>query len=131
MKKNKIVWTAGLLSILLLIMNACYYDQVIPVEPSAEDVGNVTFSADIIPIFNASCNVSGCHSAGGQKPNLTPANAYTSLMTGGYVNKTTPESSVIYQRMKGADGTPMPPTGSNSTYNAKVLKWIELGAQNN
>ena len=28
-------------------------------------------------------------------------------------------------------GTPMPTTGSNATYNAKVLRWIELGALNN
>ena len=78
---------------LLLTMNACYYDQVIPVEKPVEDVGVVTFSADIIPIFNTSCNAIGCHSAGGQKPNLTSANAYTSLTTGGYVDTSVPENS--------------------------------------
>ena len=122
---------AGLLVMLLVIMNACYYDEVLPVDKPVGDVGNVTFSADIIPIFNASCNVTGCHSAGGQKPNLTAVNAYSSLTNGGYIDKATPENSVIYKWMNGEMGTVMPPSGSNATYNAKVLKWIELGALNN
>jgi hypothetical protein len=33
--------------------------------------------------------------------------------------------------MTGANGTPMPPSGSDATYNAKILRWIELGALNN
>jgi hypothetical protein len=131
MKNKKIIRIGSLLSALLFVLSGCYYDQVIPVEPSVGDVGNVTFSAGIIPIFNSSCNVTGCHSAGGQKPNLTAASAYTSLMNGGYIDKTTPENSLLYQWMEGNKGTPMPVSGPNATYNAKVLKWIELGALNN
>ena len=131
MKNKKIVWMGSLVGMLLLVMNACYDDEVLPVDKPVGDIGNVTFSADIIPIFNASCNVTGCHSSGGQKPNLTAVNAFTSLTNGGYINKTNPETSLIYQWMIGDVGTPMPPSGSNATYNAKVLKWIELGALNN
>lgn len=121
----------SLLGMLLLIMNACYYDEVIPVEQSVGDVGIVKFASDIIPIFNTSCNVSGCHSAGGQKPDLTSASAFTSLSTGGYIDKANPENSLIYQWMKGNKGTTMPVSGSNATYNAKVLAWIKQGALNN
>jgi hypothetical protein len=131
MKNKKIVWMGSLLGMLLLIMNACYYDEVLPVESSVGDVGNGTFSKDIIPIFNAGCNVTGCHSAGGQKPSLTTVSAFASLSNGGYINKTAPENSLLYLWMKGSKGAPMPPAGSDATYNAKVLKWIELGALNN
>jgi hypothetical protein len=130
MKKNKTIWIGSLLGMLMLIMNACYYDEVLPVE-SAGDVGEMSFSEDIIPIFNASCNVGGCHNKGGQKPDLSAPNAFNSLTNGGYINKTNPESSSLYKWMKGDNGTPMPVSGSNETYNAKVLAWIEQGALNN
>ena len=130
MKKNKIIWIGSLLGMLMLIMNACYYDEVLPQE-SVGDVGEMSFSADIIPIFNASCNVSGCHNKGGQKPDLSAENAFNTLTNGGYIDKATPESSSLYLWMTGKKGTPMPVSGSNATYNAKVLAWIEQGAHNN
>jgi hypothetical protein len=129
MKKNIILWTSSL-CLLMIIMNGCYYDQVLPVEPVG-DVGEISFAADIIPIFNSSCNSVGCHNQGGQKPNLTAANAYTSLTSGGYVNTNTPEASSLYQWMNGEKSLPMPLTGPNETYNAKVLAWIEQGALDN
>lgn len=130
MKKKKIILIGGLLGMLMLLMNACYYDEVLPVD-AVGDVGEVSFSKDIIPIFNASCNSTGCHNQGGQKPNLTPTNAYSSLTSGGYIDKNSPESSSLYQWMNGEKSLPMPLSGPNATYNAKVLAWIEQGALNN
>jgi hypothetical protein len=131
MKTRKIVWIGSLLIVMLVLLNSCYYDDVIPVEKPVGDVGTIKFTADLVPIFSSSCSVSGCHSAGGQKPNLSASSAFISLTTGGYINKTVPESSIIYQRMKGSNGTPMPVSGSNAVYNAKVLAWIKQGALNN
>lgn len=118
-------------SVVAVILQSCYYDEVIPVEEPVGDVGNVSFSADLIPIFNSSCNNTGCHSAGGQKPDLTAPNAYNSLINGGYINIAVPESSSLYLWMRGENGTPMPLSGPDATYNAKVLAWIEQGALNN
>ncbi len=129
MKKNKIIWISSL-CLLMISMNACYYDQVLPVEPVG-DVGEISFAMDIIPIFNSSCNSAGCHNQGGQKPNLTPAGAYTSLTSGGYIDTKSPEASSLYQWMNGEKSLPMPLSGPNATYNAKVLAWIEQGALNN
>ncbi|MFN3841225.1 MAG: hypothetical protein ACK4RF_11025 [Cyclobacteriaceae bacterium] len=112
---------------LLISVSACVYDQVVPQQP---DVGTVSFSNDIIPIFNSSCNVTGCHN-GTQVPDLRPANAYNSLTAGGYVNTGNPEASELYQWMSGNRGLPMPPGGSNNTYNAYVLAWIQQGALDN
>jgi len=116
--------------LLMMIMNGCYYDQVLPAEPVG-DVGEMSFSGDIIPIFNASCNATGCHSQGGLKPDLSSGNAYSSLTSGGYVNTGTPGNSSLYQWMSGKKALPMPLSGPNATYNAKVLAWIEQGALNN
>jgi len=119
-----------LLALIAAVMSSCYYDEVIKAEENI-DVGEVTFSNDIIPIFNQSCNVSGCHARGGQKPDLSPENAYNSLINGNYVNVDSPENSELYLWVKGENALPMPPSGSDATINANILAWIEQGALNN
>ncbi|MDX1407344.1 MAG: hypothetical protein R3330_04405 [Saprospiraceae bacterium] len=114
----------------LVLNQGCYYDQVLP-EPDPEPIDTVSFSMDVIPIFNMSCNTSSCHGAGAVAPDLSPANAYQALSTGGYINVTEPELSELYQWMRGNRDIPMPITGPNSEYNGIVLAWIKQGALDN
>lgn len=115
---------------MLVLGGGCYYDNVI--FPDGGDIqGDVTFTTDIIPVFEKDCSTSGCHSPGGQKPDLSSANAFTSLSSGNYINTTSAEDSEIYLWMKGLKALPMPPSGSNAANTAKVLAWIKQGAQNN
>jgi hypothetical protein len=129
MRIRKMIMLGSLPGVLLFMLTGCYSDQVLPMDPVVI-VGEVSFKEDLIPIFNNDCNGSGCHN-GSVKPNLLPANAYSSLLNGGYINKTDPSASSLYKWMTGDKGTPMPPAGTNATYNAKVLAWIEQGALNN
>ncbi len=122
--KNKLMYLS-IVCLLILIITSCTYDQVLPPE-----VGEVSFNEDIIPIFNQACNMSGCHN-GNIAPDLRPANAYTALNTGGYINTTTPESSELYLWMRGEGGRAPMPNPTNSNFNAIVLAWIQQGAQNN
>lgn len=108
------------------IFYACTYDQVLPKEI---EVGNVSFSGDIMPIFNASCNITTCHN-GTVAPDLRPANAFNQLSNGGYINLSNPENSELYLWMRGERRLDMPLTGPNPTYNAKILAWIQQGANN-
>lgn len=112
---------------LAFLAGSCYYDIV--VEPEVTE--QVSFSADIIPIFNASCNSAGCHNTGGPPPDLAPANAYSALINGGYIRVSAPEESELYRWMRGERGLPMPLSGPNANYNATVLAWIRQGALNN
>jgi len=115
---------------IILLLAGCYKDKtVIPDETAVTKT--VSFSKDIIPIFNKSCNTSGCHSSGGQTPNLTETNALNSLTVGNYFSKSAPESSIIYLKMTGKRGTPMPVSGVNKEYAALILAWIKQGANNN
>lgn len=88
---------------------------------------NVSFETDIIPIFEASCNTSGCHS-GAVPPDLRADVAYKSLISGGYVTDiTAAENNILYQVIDG---------GSMQVYatdleRAYIKKWIEEGALNN
>jgi hypothetical protein len=108
----------------------CYKNKTVYFD-TTEITRTVSFSKDLVPIFNKSCSLSGCHTSGGQSPNLTDANAFNSLIIGNYVNKANPEASLIYLKMTGKKGTPMPPAGSNKDYNSLVLAWIKQGANNN
>jgi hypothetical protein len=115
----------------MLLLIGCYKNKTVLFDTGDEITRPVSFAGDIIPIFNKSCNSSGCHNAGGIKPNLTPAGAYNALTTGNYLNTAVPESSELYLWMTGKKGTPMPTSGVNKDYNALVLAWIKQGALNN
>lgn len=133
---KKLIYLTFLLGT-LVTMNfvSCTYDQIVPEDEIIPDdptqVDTVYFSTDIIPIFNASCNNSACHDADGPPPNLVATEAYNALIDGGYIDLVTPADSELYQWMKGNRSIPMPTSGPNSSYNAKVLNWIKQGALNN
>ena len=117
------------LIVLAVIMSSCTYNWIIEeevIDPGDPDAPEISFSAEITPIFDSKCT--GCHKPGGQTPDLTAANAYSSL-TGSdrYVKTSAPETSLIYTKPS--------PTGSHVKYSeaeaAKVLTWITQGAKNN
>ena len=94
-------------------------------DPS-EAPDNVEFKADIIPIFEASCNAAGCHN-GSIPPNLTANVAYVSLIGGGYVEPENSEGSILYQAIDG--GTMQ--TYATDLERAYIKKWIDEGALDN
>lgn len=108
----------------------CYYDATI-LPKGAEVTGDVSFAADVIPIFDKGCNTSGCHSPGGVKPDLSASNSYSSLTVGNYINVSSPEDSELYLWMSGQGEQPMPPSGTNVNNAALVLAWIKQGAIEN
>ena len=128
MKNFKIIGCAIVLGLLIGGLAGCEYDEVLPEQPPSTDL---SFQADILPIFNEGCNTSGCHGVGEFKPDLSPANAYTALFEGSYIDTIVPENSLLYRWMLGDEGAPMPPTGTDAFYNASVLKWISEGAKDN
>lgn len=104
---------------------SCEYEWIQP--EKAPIPTEVSFSTDIIPIFDNGCNTGVCHGAGATPPDLTPSNAYNALLDGGYVNTDTPESSSLYTSMA---------TGSMKNYTTPgdedlILAWITQGAKNN
>ncbi|MBN8687375.1 MAG: hypothetical protein J0M10_10160 [Chitinophagales bacterium] len=128
--KKTILWVITAL-ISTGLLSGCYKDKTLVSDTGEEITRTVSFVNDIIPIFNKSCNNSGCHSAGAKAPDLTVANAFTSLNAGNYINLTNPQSSELYLWMTGKKGTPMPLSGPDKDYNALVLAWIKQGALNN
>lgn len=88
---------------------------------------NVSFEADIIPIFEAGCVAAGCHN-GTIPPDLRPEVAYRSLINGGYITDvTTAENNSLYQSIDGGSMT----VYASDLDRAYIKKWIEEGALDN
>lgn len=121
----------GLIYFILMMLTAsilfvsCTYEEIKPKKVEIPD--SVSFSINIIPIFNASCNNVGCHSKGGIPPDLSPANAYVSLTFFGYVDVDNPESSIIYEAIT----TGNMKNNATDQERALILEWIKQGAQDN
>jgi len=118
--------------ILLFMLSAmglasCVWDEIPPPEiPDIPVDSSVSFSSQIIPIFESSCATSNCHD-GSWRPNLTASVAYDDLISGGYINTNTPASSELYIKIDG---------GSMQQYATDedrylILRWIDEGAEDN
>lgn len=107
-------------------------DQIVPSAEETQDEGVVTFSGDVLPIFESKCVV--CHGNLGGWDGST----YESTMTTGnnapVVVPDDPENSLLAQKMLGTheEGTIMPPSGKLSDDEIQVvLDWIADGAKDN
>ncbi len=104
-----------------------------PPPPDTNDTVNgdkVSFSEDIVPIWNDNNLCTSCHNTGGQSPDLTPDYAYQSLMDDDLVVDGDPDNSIIYYYL-----LPNAATHSRKQYDytqaALIKMWIEEGANNN
>jgi len=130
--KKAILYTLFVTGILLIA--GC--EKAVTLYPNTDGAlvnKEVSFANDIIPVFNQSCSISGCHGSGGANPDLTASKAYNALVNGGYINLADPKSSKLYMRLTGKLTPAMPLGGSSnpSNINALVLTWITQNAKNN
>lgn len=88
--------------------------------------GPISYSINIQPFFDGSCI--SCH--GGSSPvaglNLETGVSYGNLINGGFINTTTPTSSLLYTKLNGSMAQ-----YSTASDTQMVLQWIEEGALNN
>jgi hypothetical protein len=112
---------------LAVILNACYYDEVVVFKGLPT---NVSFKNDVLPILSKNCSNTGCHDAvPAHAPSLVNDKAYNALINGQYINTNEPEKSNLYTTMLTGG---MPPAGPLGTNDLKIiLGWITEGAVNN
>lgn len=129
MSFRKILLGFTVVAAMLFWAPGCYYDKTVAIEE--EETREISFAQDIVPIFNTSCNISGCHNVGGVPPVLTADKAYNSLINGNYIDVNAPADSELYQWLTGKRSAPMPLSGPDAQINSVVLAWIKQGARNN
>ena len=113
-----------------LLFSGCAYNFILPEEeapPPNPDEPTISFSEDIIPIFEASCNDGGCHN-GTIAPNLTRDVAYVNLVGGGYVVPGTPaEDNTLYQVIHNGSMQGF----ASDCERTFIKQWLDEGALNN
>jgi hypothetical protein len=114
----------------MFVTAGCYKDVISPGTDPNGPPQFVSFSGDLVPMFNAHCNSLGCHDeVPAHAPSLVPEKAYDALTTGGFVNTAVPTSSSLYVAVHSGA---MPPTGALPASDVqKILDWIRNGAPNN
>jgi hypothetical protein len=133
MLTKKIAIVMAVITAPIIGLQSCYKVATVVPDNKVEVTEPVNFSKDIVPILDSKCNISGCHNAGGTKPDLSADKAFSSLDNGGYININDPENSDIYLWLTGKKGSVMPPGGPNNPDNLNELikAWVKQGAQNN
>jgi hypothetical protein len=132
MSKHKIKFCGVVITVLIFYLSACTKNTTLLVDNTPAVTKTVSFKTDIIPILVASCAKSGCHN-GSVSPDLSEANAYSSLINGNFTNLATPGNSLVYLWLTGKESSTMPLGASNnpSNINGLMLAWITQGAKNN
>ena len=130
-KKNTALFY-GLVAILLIHFSSCTKTVTIVENPGGDITTQMSFSKDIIPIFEAKCNASACHGSGGKAPNLTAPQVYNALNGGSYLKPNDPDNSLLMMWLNGKKSPVMPiGSGTDQEINAKIYAWIKQGALNN
>lgn len=110
--------------------SGCYKDVISPGTDPNGPPQAVSFSGDLMPLFQKNCASAGCHDAvPAHKPSLVPDKAFNAIISGGYINISVPLQSPLYMVMKSGE---MPPSGGiKASEVQKVLDWVRNGAPNN
>jgi hypothetical protein len=123
----------AMLFIIVVSLSGCVKDDTlyIPLAPSSI-TKKVSFAKDLVPIFTSNCAISSCHAKGGHAPDLAD-DPFNALMEGGYIKKSAPESSVLYQRLTGklSPSMPLGKKANPSNIEGLLIAWIKQGALNN
>ena len=122
---------ALVISLIAVFYTSCYKVTTVDLRSDTAITRDVSFAADVLPIFEKSCAISGCHVTNGQTPDLSADKAYISLTTSDYLDLEVPENSEIYGLTSGKLTPAMPIGGSDPAIAAMILAWIQQGAQNN
>ncbi len=143
--KHKYPATIGIiLSSLLIAFNACKHepDEDDPLNPNPSDtLGLITcdpdttyFQNQVLPIFQSSCALSGCHDATTAEHDLILSD-YSHIISSGHIEPGDASDSEIYEKITEEDDddrmppAPFPRLSSESI--ALIRNWINQGALNN
>jgi hypothetical protein len=123
MKFNNIFLLLALISILTILfwISSCTHTA------DLENIPEICFERDVLPVFQNSCAISGCHDGHGESELVL--NNYVSISH--TVNPGNPYSSKAYQSIIAVSGEhKMPPDQPLSLENRLVIRlWIEQGAK--
>ena len=126
---KQVILYISLIFIIGVGLTGCYKDIILP-DTVADPDGppqSVSYKEQLMPLFNTSCALSGCHVAGSHKPFMAPDVSYQEIVNGGFVNTLIPNESKLYKMINGEMKEFIPSASDRQ----KVYDWIRNGAPNN
>ena len=107
---------------LYLILNSCEHDARIP-----ENVPEICFEQEVLPIFQTGCGITGCHDAQTAEAGYIYTD-YASIMKS--ITPYDPDKSKAYQAIVSIWDEAMPPERPLPLASRTIIRlWIEQGAQ--
>ena len=123
LKSCKFILSPGLITVftVLFCITSCTHNAVI------DNLPELCFERDVLPIFQNSCAISGCHDGAGESGLLL--NSYVPISHA--VEPGKPYSSPVYKAIISTSGeNKMPPDQPLSLNNRTIIRiWIEQGAR--
>jgi len=127
----KAIRSFAILSIMVLLLNACYYDKADLLYPTTagtgavcDTAGTISYSQKVVPILQNACY--SCHTVANPSGGIAMATYAT--------DKAIAVNGKLYGSINHAAGySPMPKGGAklNSCQLATIKKWIDNGSLNN
>jgi hypothetical protein len=123
MKKNQFGFLSAMLFFVLglttLLVNSCKHEGI-----PAEQMPQICFTEQVLPIFQNSCATTGCHSGGGHGYNFSTYSGIMKAITAGDASK-----SKAYQAITSTFQL-MPPNNALPIEKRMIIRlWIEQGAK--
>ena len=98
-------------------------------------IPEVSFTADIIPIFKASCAINGsCHlgaNNANDEVNLDSSAAYATIISKHLVSTSDPAASLLYYQVSSGTMPKAPYEHLSQSQITLILDWIQQGALSN
>lgn len=123
------IYLMAVVGFMLMITSCQYKFKIEPVIPPPDPEESLSFSEDVVPIWNNENKCTQCHNTGGTAPDLTADNAYNSIINS-YVDVNDPEASIIYSKLY-PDTDPHSWRKYTASEAAIILQWITQGALDN
>ena len=114
------VLVAFMITPLILLVNSCKHEGI-----PADQLPQICFQTEVLPIFQNSCGTTGCHSSGGGHGyNFTDYSGIMKAITAGNADK-----SEAYQAITSTFQL-MPPDNALPASKRTIIRlWIEQGAK--
>jgi Planctomycete cytochrome C len=120
MKRRFFVYI-GILTISFIFILSCEHDL-----PNANEMPEVCFNGEVLPIFQTSCGITSCHDVASAEEGLIYTD-YNSIMQS--IVAGSPNDSRAYQSIISLNEDPMPPNQPLSVGARTLIRiWIEQGA---
>jgi len=132
----------GILSIVAVVLSGCKHPLPkpmpdFPIDPNLPegcDPNTIYFQQQVLPIFQSSCAVPGCHDSESHQDGVI-LNSYENIINTGDIEAGNPWDSEVYENITETDPDDIMPPSPYASLTPHQINtiffWIQQGAQNN